>query len=239
MQFGNFPNANLVCAFSNRRAGNMSLFYGDTKESLNNRKNFLQGLGIDYRDLICAKQVHGNTSRYVQESDKAKGALLYDTAIADTDALITDKRNLSLAVFTADCLSIFLYDHKTEGIGLVHAGWRSTKEKIVEKTLKLMQERFAATTEELYIGFGPAIRSCCYIVKEELADFFSEGIIKKDNHYYLDLLKINKKQLLDLGVKDNHIFDSQICTVCCNEDFFSYRKEGNNCGRMISAMMRR
>lgn len=235
--FENFPHLNLACAFSTRTSGNMSLFYGNTKDTLENRRNFLQELGIDYRDLVCAQQVHGSIARYIQETDKGKGALSYDTVLPDTDALITHERNLPLAVFTADCVSIFLYDRKTPSIGLVHAGWRNTRDNIVGKTVKLMQKEFNTEVKDLFVGFGPAITSCCYTVVEDFMDFFPRDLIKRNNHYYLDLAGINKKQLLGLGVRDKNIFDSQICTSCHNEEFFSYRKEGSSCGRMISVMM--
>lgn len=239
MLFEKFPDAKVIYAFSNRAQGNMSLCYGDTKKSLDNRKGFLQELGIDYRDLICAKQVHGNRVRYVREGDRGKGALSYDTAISGTDGLITDRRRLPLAIFTADCLPVFLYDPKAEAIGLAHAGWRSTKERIAETAFQSMQDEFNTQAKDLCIGFGPAIRSCCYAVEEEFSDFFSDGIIKRDNHYYLDLIQINTKQLLALGVKQENIFDSRICTFCSNKDFFSFRKEAENCGRMMSVLMLR
>jgi YfiH family protein len=235
--FREFPNQGLICAFSTRALGNMSLFYGDIQDSLNNRKNFLRDLGIDYRGLLCAKQVHGSNVGYVEENDKGKGALSYSTCIPDTDALITDKKNLALAVFTADCLSIFLYDSKTSGIALIHAGWRSTKEGIISKTVKLMQERFNTQVKNLYAGLGPAIRDCCYEVGREFSEPFPYGLLKRDNRYYLDLVGINKKQLLDIGVSDTYIYDSGICTSCRNEEFFSHRKEGNRCGRMMSVIM--
>lgn len=235
--FEGFLHLNLICAFSMRSCGNMSLFYGDTKGSLENRKNFLRDLGIDYRNLVCAKQVHGNAVKYVQEIDKGKGALSYDTAIDDTDAFITDKTNLPLAIFTADCLSIFLYDPATPAIGLIHAGWRSTKDNIVVKTVQLMQEKFSSRSQDLYIGFGSAIRNCCYEVDREISGLFPCGLIERDGRLYLDLIQINKIQLLDLGVKEINIFDSKICTYCQNKEFFSYRKEGNACGRLMSVMM--
>ena len=238
--FRNFPNLNLLSAFSTRILGNMSLFYGDTRDALENRKNFLKGLDIDYRDLVCTKQVHGSVARYIQDKDTGKGALSYDNAISDTDALITNKKNVPLSIFSADCLSVFLYDSKTHSIGLVHAGWRSSKGNILGETVKLMQEKFNTKVEDLYVTFSPAIRDCCYEVGGDFADFFSpEYLIKRDKRYYLDLVGINKKQLLGLGAKDKNIFDSKICTACRNEEFFSYRKEGSSCGRMMSIMMLR
>jgi hypothetical protein len=215
----------------------MSLVFGDTRNSLLNRKEFLANLGIDYQDLVCAKQIHSSKVAYIYEKDKGRGALSYDSAIADTDALITDKKNIPLAIFTADCLPIFLYGPKTASIGLVHAGWQSTKENITTKTVKLMQKEFNTKPQDLYVGFGPAIRDCCYEVDREFQDFFSYGLKLRNNNYYLDLAGINQKELLDLGVRQENIFDSGVCTSCQNNTFFSFRREGKACGRMMSVMM--
>jgi len=100
--------SNLTCAFSHRQLGNMSLFYGDTEGALIHRRRFLEPLGMDYRDLACAGQIHSDRIQYVTEQDKGKGASSHEASIADTDALITDKKDLPLAIFTADCLSVFL-----------------------------------------------------------------------------------------------------------------------------------
>lgn len=215
----------------------MSLCYGDTAGSLESRRVFLGALGVDYRGLICAKQAHKANVRYAQEIDRGKGALSYENAIADTDAFITDKPNLPLAVFSADCLSVFLYDPKTPAIGLAHAGWRSTQENIIAKTLRLMRDKFNTRAEDLYAGLGPSIRNCCYKVGAEFAGLFAYGLLKNNAHYYLDLAGINRKQLLDSGVRGINIFDSGICTSCQNEELFSYRREGKDCGRMMSVIM--
>lgn len=227
----------LISAFSDRVSGNMSLFYADTGASLNNRRDFLGSLGINYQDLVCAKQIHGSLIRYVNEEDKGKGALSYETAFVDTDAFVTDKRNLPLAVFTADCLSVFLYDPATPAIGLLHAGWRSSKEEITTKAVRLMQKEFNTKASNLFVGFGPAIRSCCYEVNKDFGDSFPYGLIKRNNLYYLDLVGINKQQLLGAGVKADNIFDPEICTSCRHDEFFSYRKGGKTCGRIISVIM--
>lgn len=224
--------------FSKRSFGNMSLFYGDTKEALNNRENFLAGLGIDYKNLVCAKQVHGNRARYVTEKDKGRGALSYEDSLADTDSLATDKFNLPLAIFTADCLSVFLYDLARPVIGLVHAGWRSSKENIIAKTVILMQERFKTRPKDVHAAFGPCIRKCCYKIGEDFAQYFPEEYLpKKNGQTYLDLIGINKKLLLENGIQEANISDSGICTCCRNQEFFSFRKEGKNCGRMMSIIM--
>jgi len=232
-------NFKLTCAFTMRSLGNMSLSYGDTKGSLGNRNRFLAEFGIDYQDLVSAKQVHGSSIKIATEEDKGRGALSNDNAIEDTDAFVTNTKNLPLAIFTADCLPIFLYDPNTASIGLIHAGWRSTKEHISDKAIRLMKQRFNTRPQDLYLGFGASIRGCCYEVGEEFIDYFSGDLIKRDNRYYLDLAKINRKQVLDAGIQEGNIFDSNICTSCNSEDFFSYRKEGRSCGRMMSMIMLR
>lgn len=229
--------ASFIFATSRRCHKNMSLCHGDTTGALNNRKDFLKTLGIDYRQLVCARQIHNSSIRCVTASDLGKGALSYDTAINDTDALITNQKSIPLAIFTADCLPIFLYDPKNLAIGLTHAGWRSSKENITAKTIQSMQERFNAPLNDLYVSFGPCIRNCCYEVGKGFRQFFPADLKEKDGRYYLDLIQVNKKQVLDLGVKEENIFDAKICTACQNIEFFSYRREGNDCGRMMSVIM--
>ncbi|MEI6631691.1 MAG: peptidoglycan editing factor PgeF [bacterium] len=215
----------------------MSLSYGATGDSLLNRKSFLADCDIDYRSLVCAKQLHSDNVRYATEADSGRGALTYESAIADTDAFITDKKNIPLAVFTADCLSIFLYDPKTSSIGLVHAGWRGSLKGITAKAIVKMKERFKCRPSDLYVGLGPSIRSCCYRVGGEFSGLFPDDLFLRDRHYYLDIISINKKQLFGLGVKEENISDCGICTSCDNKKYFSFRKEGDLAGRMISVIM--
>ncbi|MBU1091160.1 MAG: polyphenol oxidase family protein, partial [Candidatus Omnitrophica bacterium] len=143
MPKSNFPdNPDIISVFSNRCNGNMSLSYGDTKDSLDNRKQFLEEHNIDYKNLVCAKQIHSDCVAYVDQRDQGKGALSFQDAIDDTDGLISGRSNLALAIFTADCLPVFLYDAKTPAIGMIHAGWRSSKEQISAKAVESMQQRF-------------------------------------------------------------------------------------------------
>ncbi len=227
----------LLCAFSGRKQKNMSLFYGNIEDSLEHRRKFLAELGIDFGNLICAQQVHSNNVTYVQEKESGRGALTYASALEGTDALITDKKNIPLAIFTADCLSIFVYDPLTPAIGLLHAGWRGTRGEILKNTIAAMQKKFDSKVEQLYVMFGPAIRSCCYEVGKEFNDFFKFGLERRNGRFYLDLVSLNHKQACESGVLEQNIFDCAMCTSCRNDEFFSYRKETKDCGRMMSVMM--
>ena len=211
--------------------------HGDTRDTLHNRRDFLAGLGIDYHDLVCGEQVHGTNTSYAGNNDKGKGALVEGTAFKQTDGLITDCAGVPLAIFTADCLSVFLYDPKCKAIGLAHAGWKGTQAGIVSGVIALMRERFKSSPDDLWAGLGPAIRSCCYEVGEEFGGLFDTGLSRIDNRYHLDLAALNKRQLLESGVRVDKISDCGICTSCRTKDFFSFRREGDSCGRTISVMM--
>lgn len=234
-----FDPAKVIHAFSNRSHGNMSLSYADTRSSLENRSRFLSGLGIDFRSLVCAKQVHSGVVSYVREEDKGRGALTYEASIPGTDAFVTDKKNIPLAIFTADCLSVFLYDPNKPAVGLVHAGWRSSNENILGKAIAMMQKEFGANPEDILLSFGPAIRECCYEVSGDFSGFSKGDLIKRGSRFYLDLAKINKTQAKSCGIKDENVADKRLCTCCRNEEFFSFRKEKDACGRMLSVIMLR
>ncbi|MBU1998630.1 MAG: peptidoglycan editing factor PgeF [Candidatus Omnitrophota bacterium] len=232
-----FANQDFIYGFSERRLGNMSFSYGDIQGSLSNRKVFLGRLGIDCRDLVCARQVHSGIVRQVSVKDKGCGAQDYGSSIKDTDAFITDEKNVPLAIFTADCFPVFIYDSKSRSIGLAHAGWRGCRDRIVVNTILLMRKVFKSLPEDIYIAFGPGIGSCCYQIGRECADYFPNDVKKMDGLYYLDLIGANLRQLKELGIDETHIYDSGICTYCRNNSFFSYRKEGQEAGRMMSIMM--
>lgn len=225
-----------VCAFSSRLDGNMSLFYGDTACASANRRGFLSGLRIDLGDIVCARQVHGSNIMLLTEADKGKGALSREDSMPDTDGFITGEKNLPLTVFTADCLSIFLYEPEAPAIGLIHAGWRGSKEEIASKAVRMMRDKLNARPQDLRAGFGPAIRSCCYEVGADFRGIFDRGMVKREERHYLDLVEFNKAGLLDSGVREANILDPQICTSCSNSRFFSFRKEGKGCGRLMSVI---
>ncbi|MDD5236736.1 MAG: peptidoglycan editing factor PgeF [Candidatus Omnitrophica bacterium] len=232
-QFRNFLDKGTLACFSNR-----SLDLGFASADIEkNRKEFLRKLGINYADLVCCQQPHGGKVGIVGKKDIGKGVASFATAVPDCDALVTVERNIPLAVFTADCLSIFIFATKRHAVGIVHAGWRGSKEEIIKNTLKAMFDKFGVTPGELLIGFGPAIRSCCYEVTGEFKDHFQDGLIEKDGKIYLDLVKINLAQLGSMGVTPENVFDCSFCTAHNNGEFFSYRKEGKAAGRMMSLVM--
>ena len=201
----------MIVAFS-RRPLNMSLTQGDTCSSLKNREMFLAQQEIDYRDLVCARQVHGQAIALVGDKERGRGACLSETAIADTDALITATPGVPIAVFTADCLSVLLYDPEIPCVAAVHAGWRGTQGGILAKTIAGMKKEFHAHSETMRVFLGPCIRPCCYEVGEEFLRLFPSDVLVREGKYYFDLAEANKRQLFQSGIGAHQIVDEGFCT---------------------------
>jgi len=186
--------------------------------------------GVDISQVFWRKQIHGDDILI------AKGGVGTVKGCPDADAFITDEKNLPIALRTADCVPVFIFDPVHRVIALAHAGWRGTYKAIVVKTLQKMQEKYASQPTDLKIVLGPSIRECCYQVGEEFRDYFPSQARDREGHLYVDMIGVNRDQLLQAGVRRENILDTGECT-CCNKNYFSFRRDGKKAGRMISLMM--
>ncbi|MBN2768394.1 MAG: peptidoglycan editing factor PgeF [Campylobacterales bacterium] len=202
-----------------------------------NRKEFLDTFGVSKDvNIVLANQTHSNHIAIIDTYEN-RGWEELESAIPDTDALITDKKELLLGILSADCLPILLFDPKKEVVAAIHAGWAGTHKKIAQKTLLKMTEHFSSNPKDIIAQFAPCIAPCCYEVGTEFKERFKEyrgALEKRANKLYLDIPLINNLQLQEVGVLKENIHQSDICTACENERFFSYRKEGGCSGRMLT-----
>ena len=145
------------------------------------------------------------------------------------DALITNRSGVALSIRTADCFPILLADVRTRAVAAVHAGWRGTAAKIVQVTLRKMRAEFGTSPSGVLAAIGPGIGVCCYQVGEEVGRQFGlEGAGP------VDLLDANRRQLIEEGVPQQQIGVAEGCTYCEPQRYFSYRREREQAGRMIS-----
>ncbi len=196
------------------------------------QKRAYKKIDLSWRNLVWLSQVHGNSILVLDSRQEARP----HRSIFKADALITNQPNLPLAVLTADCLPIFMFDTGNRAIALVHAGWRGLHKKIINKVIAGMSERFSTKPSNLVAALGPAIRQCCYEVGEDFLDIFPKGAFRKNSRLYLNLAEVAARQLADNGVFKERIYDSRICTHCSSREFFSYRREGNKAGRSMAIM---
>ncbi|MBT8386568.1 MAG: peptidoglycan editing factor PgeF [Ignavibacteria bacterium] len=207
---------------------NMSYTVGDNTENVDqNRTQFFKQLGLTNSAVAYQMQVHEDKISVV-ESDGNCG---------ESDALITTKNNLGLAISTADCPSIFIYDRKRKIICGVHSGWRGTSKRILEKTLIKLIDQLKSNPTDLYCYIAPSISQVNYEVSKEVAEQFNEkDFYNKEGRYFLDLAGVNYRMLINCGVKESQIQISQLCTFEFSSIFHSFRRWGNESGRAIAVI---
>jgi YfiH family protein len=208
----------------------------DHQEILENRHLVAEALGITDTQLFFPSQVH--KTRIVNVSHKT-----LKEEVMETDALITNEKNICIAVMSADCVPILLYDRKNKAVGAVHSGWKGTVAKILEKTLHQMQSQFGTKGEDVIAGIGPSVSQPSYEVGEEVVEAVTNAfgkesglmIPKANGKAHLDLWKANEIQLREFGVDPSQIEISDLCTVKNNHYFFSARK--GDAGRFAAGIM--
>ena len=192
-----------------------------------------EGKSFDLNNVCRLVQVHGQRIILLRENHRFS-----QRTLEEADGIVTNLNGFPLAVRTADCLPIFFYASTQKCIGLIHAGWRGTNQGIVKEAIKMMAAEYRVTADEIKVSLGPAIRHCCYRVGKEIKDCFPGETLQRGDNYYFDLPLANIHQLMAMGVREKNIFDCGVCTYC-DINYFSYRREGDASGRMISFMMMR
>lgn len=189
------------------------------------RSQVAEALGVLPEKLFFPSQIHETRIVNVTSSTTVED-------LAGTDALITKEQGIAVAVMSADCVPILLYDQEHHAAAAVHAGWRGTVAHILSKTLTAMHEAFGTTGRHLVAAIGPSVCVRSYEVGEEVvaavrAAFPQADQLLEPRHNgkaMLNLWEANRLQLLDFGVPPAQIEMSDLCTVIHNEYFFSARK---------------
>lgn len=221
---------------------NMALHVGDDKNLVvKNRTQVLKILDTTLDSMVCCKQVHGATVAVINKEEAGLGAYEFSSAINETDAMVTNVPDICLTTFYADCFPIFIFDPIKRVVGIAHSGWKGTMEQIGVKTIRVMQEEFDCKLNNIQVFIGPGINKCCFEVNAELAfrvkekfGDFNNIISPRKEGFFWDLPNTNRQVLLKLGINDDHIIVSNLCTACNSDDFFSYRREKGKTGRMAA-----
>ncbi|HHT29442.1 MULTISPECIES: peptidoglycan editing factor PgeF [Petrimonas] len=235
---GNFRSLNL---------GNYS--DDDPLNIFENRSIVARKFYKEANDLITPHQTHGNR------------VLLIDAAFLDLpnaeklerlygyDASITREKGFFLCVTTADCVPLLLFDRKNEAIAAIHAGWRGTAGRIVERTIAEMKRNFGTEASDLLAAIGPAISINKFEVGMEVEAAFRENgfeltssVAYRHNisgKLHLDLKEINRQELIRLGVPRQQIEKTRYCTCTNSRLFFSARRQSQHSGRMLTGIMLR
>ena len=189
--------------------------------------------------IILLNQIHSNKFYYISKNSKFNNNKFVG------DALITSKKSLPIAVLTADCAPILIYDENKKMIAAVHAGWRGAYKGIIKKVIKFMIKK-GCSPKNITAAIGPCISSRNYQVRED----FIKKFIKKDkkniiffrktmNKNYFNLNKYVHFQLKSLNIKKIDIIDKDTFNI--KNNFFSARRSisrnETDYGRNISIIM--
>ena len=220
-------------------SGSLAMHTGEKTGDILKNRHILENHFPAGASFVSLSQIHGDTIKDITEK-KDIGWQSYDASLK-ADAIVTAIPQVVITILTADCVPILMYDPEKKVIAAVHAGWRGSESEIVSKTVRFMKSKYGCEPSDIIAAIGPSIGGCCYEVDDIVASKFldyRESVVKKpDNHYMLDLKSINRKQLIDIGLKEMNIEVSHVCTACDNDRFFSYRREKGCTGRFISAVM--
>lgn len=228
--------------------GNLSLTVGDEQDAVEaNRRQAAAWLGADLGATIWPQQVHAGEIGVVGWDQAGRGSRSTSDAMAGVDGLISNDPRVVLSLLFADCVPIFLADLDHGWIGLVHSGWRGTALNISGQAVSRLAER-GVVAGDLWAGIGPAIGVCCYEVDQVVIDAVGaagassiEGFARKGRpgHYFLDMAAINRRLLLQAGIRAERIETLGLCTACETQRFFSHRRDHGQTGRMAGFIRRR
>jgi hypothetical protein len=199
-----------------------------TEPGVDARQTGLSGesLQIPATSIMIPRQTHSTNVRWVDTYGE----------VPDTDAVITEKAGLCIAVKTADCIPVLLFDQRQHRIAAVHAGWRGTVGCIVEKTLQQMQSR----AEDLHAIIGPGISLESFEVGDEVyerflqAGFPMQRLAKRYSKWHINLKDANRWLLERNGI--TNILVSDIDTRI-SPHYYSARRDTINTGRNINGIM--
>ena len=224
------------CSTGNYAAFNINGYCGDDEVHIAANKVALCGLlGIDSNRLVMPHQVHDCVVRRIDGPQQG--------VMEGVDAVMTDVPQLCIGVSTADCIPVLLYDSTHRAVSAVHAGWRGTVLRIVQKAVEAMCHAYGTAPADLQAVIGPGISLDSFEVGDEVYDqFLSAGfdmqpISRREAKWHIDLPVCNRLQLMEAGVPADHIQMTNICTYQQYDRYFSARRLGIQSGRIYTGIL--
>lgn len=209
-----------------------------------NRQRVLQVFANEGTPLFVPNQVHGDVVLELGDPENVNAPLSSAGAQALTlqaqdgaDGLVVHARDAAVLLCYADCVPVVIVSPAGR-FAVVHAGWRGVDNLIAVKAVRAMARADeavlgaeAASVYNVYIGphIGPECFETGPDVHTRFVSQFGEACAFDGTH--IDLAEGLRIQLEQAGVNRSRICDLAKCTVCENDEFFSYRGQGGTCGR--------
>ena len=212
---------------------NFSFKLQSSEDNYQSFKKVAKTFGFNLQNICRPDQTHSNNVKIVQNN---KGLNIDD--FQNTDGLITNQLDTPLAITTADCIPIIIYDPIKNVIANIHSGWKGTLNEIIIVAIKKMEEKFNCNFQNLLFFFGPSICQNCFEVDLDVKSLFENKFSYLDNintiikrgqiidgqqKYNIDTVLLNQTLLETLNIPKENMYFANICTCCNNNHIHSYR----------------
>jgi len=228
-------SASVTACVTTRRGGystapydslNLGDHVGDDPESVQRNREHLANVLALPSAPKWLNQVHGTTVLNAAQIEPG----------AKADASFSREAGVVCAIMTADCLPVFFSDDEGREVAVAHAGWRGLAAGVLEATVDAMQTPPA----RIMAWLGPAIGPEHFEVGDEVRAAFNredpaatQAFKSSPNGRWLaDIYTLARLRLEQAGVKN--ISGGNLCTFSDASNFYSYRRDGHQSGRMVS-----
>ncbi len=237
----------LLAGFTTRNGGSsrapynsLNLGYGSGDQVSQveaNRATVARSFGIEPHLFLTAKQVHGSEILVIDQPNPEVSHFQR----VESDAIITNQRQILIGILVADCFPVILYDRQKHVAAVIHLGWRGTAAGLLERSVKAMNEIFGCQSTDISAAVGPGIAAHSYEVDRPVRDAFRQGSGQWERistevrlgHWQLDLQKSILLQLDAAGIERSAVDVVKECTCCHKETLFSYRRDQGRTGRQM------
>ena len=193
--------------------------------ALENRQKLIEHHSIPH-DIQWLHQTHTNLAVTLPNTNREPNA----------DAALTQKANTPCAVLTADCLPLLICNQQGSEVAAIHAGWRGLLNGIIDNTLLAMQ----SDANDMLVWLGPAIGPCHFELGIDVEEQFThvdpdyQQAFKPGNpgKCYGDLYQLARICLAKYNI--NKVHGGNLCTIEETNRCYSYRRQGEQSGRMAS-----
>jgi len=221
---------------------NLSFTRGDDPaDVMENFRRICGAMGVDPERVVISAQTHTTNVYNATVADCGRG-VTRERGYTDVDGLITDRPGVVLCTQYADCVPLFFADPVRRVVATSHAGWRGTAAGIGAETVARMVSDYGCRPEDIVAGIGPSIGKCCFEVDTPVYDafckvpVFDEGCFTADggDKYHIDLWEVNRRYLVEAGVKPENITVTDLCTRCYPDVLWSHRATGGVRGSLAA-----
>lgn len=224
------------CSGGNFASLNFSALTGDTEENVKKNCAIAAGcLDLPVERLYYLKQVHGTATVEVKGSEDP--STIHQL---EGDIVLASGPQVGAAIRTADCVPVLLACPTTGFVAACHAGWQGCEKNAAGAAVHALKARGAG---RLLAAIGPHISQAAFEVSDDVAQRLLNASPDKeivDRSYkkpHVNLRKMVRAQLRAAGLDDADIDDVAGCTVLDEDDYYSFRRDGEASGRMLSVVI--